>query len=376
MQNQTPPGSQNQPALSRLPEFINSIGDGFVVIDEQGQVEMANSMAHNMLDTNVLEGKAIKEVLHLCDSSKADVDLMELIKVSPTRFTSRDYLLKLGPNELMNVFISVMPLQAAFGKASGGGSAILIRDITHEKNLENERDEFISVASHEMRTPVAIAEGSISNAILLAERSHLPDTIMHVLKSSHQQLVFLGSLINDLATLSRADRGKLAVSLEEVDISQLVLQLEADYQPQASKKDLIFRADPVKDIPKIYGSKLYIYEILQNFVTNAIKYTEKGLITVKAELMSDAVTITVTDTGIGIDKAEQPKLFTKFFRSEDFRVRQAGGTGLGLYISAKLASLLGGSITFHSELNKGSTFSLQLPLSVYHGDEQTPKTVA
>jgi two-component system, OmpR family, phosphate regulon sensor histidine kinase PhoR len=195
------------------------------------------------------------------------------------------------------------------------------------------------------------------------------------LKAAHEQLVFLGSLINDLAMLSRADRGKLSSGLEEVDINHLLQQLQNDYQPQANKKGLLIEIDSAPDMVKIMGSKLYIYEILQNFITNSIKYTDKGRIIVKAENISGQIRIGISDTGIGIDKFEQPKLFNKFFRSEDFRVRQISGTGLGLYISAKLASLMGGSIEMRSELNVGSTFSLLLPVG---GPAQTDgsKTVA
>jgi signal transduction histidine kinase len=151
--------------------------------------------------------------------------------------------------------------------------------------------------------------------------------------------------------------------------------LQNDYQPQANKKGLLIEIDCPSDFTKIRGSKLYIYEILQNFVTNSIKYTDKGKITVKAENIGGQIQISISDTGIGIDKFEQPKLFNKFFRSEDFRVRQISGTGLGLYISAKLAGLMGGSIDMHSELNVGSTFSLLLPINAPM-PTGPPKTVA
>jgi signal transduction histidine kinase len=363
----TPAGSgdDDTESLKRLPVFINSLGDAFLAVNSVGIVEQANSMAHSLLDAHELKGKILSKLVPLVDPQGDDSDLLTIIRNSPEGITSRDYRLRRpADNTLVDVFISASPLNRAFGTAAEGGTAILIRDITREKSLEKERDEFISVASHEMRTPVAIAEGSISNAVLLAERSHLPDPIMHVLKAAHDQLIFLGSLINDLAMLSRADRGKLTTALEEVDINILLQQLQNDYNPQATKKGLIIEIDSPADLPKVTGSKLYIYEILQNFVTNAIKYTERGRVTVKAEPTGGQIRIGVSDTGIGIDRVEQNKLFSKFYRSEDFRVRQISGTGLGLYISAKLAGLMGGSIEMHSELNVGSTFTLILPASV------------
>jgi signal transduction histidine kinase len=369
-------GSQDEKTLRRLPVFLNSLGDAFLAVNSVGIVEQANSMAHSLLDAHELKGKLVSKLVPLVDPQGNDTDLLSIIRQSPGGFTSRDYRLRRPQdNTLIDVFVSASPLSMAFGEQEDGGTAVLLRDITHEKSLEKERDEFISVASHEMRTPVAIAEGSVSNAVLLAERSHLPDPIMHVLKAAHDQLVFLGSLINDLAMLSRADRGKLTSELEEVDIGHLLQQLQSDYQPQANKKGLLIETDSPADLPKITGSKLYIYEILQNFITNSIKYTDKGTITAKAENIGGQIRVSISDTGIGIDKFEQSKLFNKFFRSEDFRVRQISGTGLGLYISAKLASLMGGSIEMHSELNVGSTFSLLLPLSG-PAPANPPKTVA
>lgn len=364
-----PPGGP-QIDHDRLITLINSLSDGFLAIDLNGVIEMYNSVALSLLDTNQLLGKNLYQVLHLVDSDNKAVDLLEQIKTRQKPIVSRDYQLKLSADISIDLFISMSPLKLSFGSQASGGYVVLLRDITREKTLEKERDEFISVASHELRTPVTIAEGSISNAVLIADKSHLPESIKHSLKSAHEQLVFLQSLINDLAMLSRADRGKLAVIVEEVNLSDLINTLMHDYQPQAAKKGLEIKVQLSSTAP-IYSAKLYIREILQNFITNAIKYTEKGAITIASAPTEDGVTISVSDSGIGIDKNEQAKLFTKFYRSEDFRVRQISGTGLGLYISIKLAKLIGGSISMHSQLNQGSTFSLNLPASVYH--QASPK---
>jgi two-component system, OmpR family, phosphate regulon sensor histidine kinase PhoR len=163
--------------------------------------------------------------------------------------------------------------------------------------------------------------------------------------------------------VSRADRTKLAETAEEFDPTEIIKSLQEDYQTQAAKKGLELAIQPL-NLPKIYGSRLYTREILQNFITNAIKYTEKGKIEISAMADENGVHLSVTDSGIGIDEQEQQKLFGKFFRSEDSRVRNINGTGLGLYVSRKLAKLMGGSISMTSELDKGSIFTLNLPLSI------------
>lgn len=112
---------------------------------------------------------------------------------------------------------------------------------------------------------------------------------------------------------------------------------------------------------QIQSSELYLREILQNFITNALKYTREGSITVKAEPSSNGIKFEVIDTGIGISKADQERVFDKFFRSEDFRTREANGTGLGLYVTMKLAHLIKAEVSVQSELDSGSTFIVDVP---------------
>jgi signal transduction histidine kinase len=167
-------------------------------------------------------------------------------------------------------------------------------------------------------------------------------------------------MVNDLSTLSRAERG-VADSAEEIDIRQLVTELYAEYAPQAEKKDLHFNLDAGAHLGKVAASRLYLQELLQNFITNSIKYTKEGSVTLEVTNQSGSVTFTVKDTGIGISKTVQAKIFNKFYRSEDYRTRETGGTGLGLYVATKLAKKLNTDIALHSRLNHGSSFSFTLP---------------
>jgi two-component system phosphate regulon sensor histidine kinase PhoR len=111
----------------------------------------------------------------------------------------------------------------------------------------------------------------------------------------------------------------------------------------------------------LYSSSLYVREILQNFVTNSLKYTEKGHVTLGARPVPNGVELSVSDTGIGISKSDQERVFDKFFRSEDFRTRKTNGTGLGLYVTMKLARLIHAEINLTSSLSKGSTFTIFIP---------------
>jgi signal transduction histidine kinase len=190
-----------------------------------------------------------------------------------------------------------------------------------------------------------------------------PNIAKKVLKdgitTAHDQVIFLAKMVNDLSTLSRAERG-IADAEEDIDVRSLVNDLFSEYEPQAAKKGLHFNLDIGTHLGSVMASRLYLQELLQNFITNSIKYTKEGSVTLSAYRKDGVVKFEVKDTGIGISKADQEKVFKKFYRSEDYRTRETGGTGLGLYVAVKLAKKLGTHINLTSRLNHGSSFSFEL----------------
>lgn len=343
----------------RLLALVNSMTDGFLALNESAEIQLCNSSALNMLDVNTLQGVNLSQILHLIDKRGKPVSIQKVLPEQGS-MTSDEWKLQYRDGSSINLFISVSPLQAVYGDSSEGGWVVIFRDITHEKQIEQERDEFVSVASHELRTPVAIAEGSISNGILLAEKTGASDTIKHSLAAAHDQIIFLSNLINDLSMLSKAERGAVGMEIDVFNPSSLATALAEDYGRMAGVKKLVIRAQ-TEQTANIRSSSLYVREILQNFVTNAIKYTQKGSITISVKSKVDGAEFSVTDTGIGISKSEQAKIFEKFYRSSDWRVREVSGTGLGLYVTTKLAKAIGASLSMKSETEKGSTFTLYVP---------------
>lgn len=345
----------------RLNSLVNSMADGVLAVDKNMEVVLGNGAALNILDINTtLKGKRLGEVMHMQDKNKQDIDVEKLVTKTNTSTTTRDLSLMYADGSKINLYLSIAPVHLGYGGSGQQGYVLLMRDITHEKSLEEERDEFISVVSHELRTPIAIAEGNISNAQFIVDKSGDLAQTKEALRQAHEQIIFLSGLINDLATLSRAERGKLNIEIETMDVPLLIKDLATAFAPQAKEKGLEFKSDP-GDTKSLQSSMLYVHEILQNFITNALKYTEKGTITLSAKAAPNGVTFSVADTGIGISKGDQEKLFDKFFRSEDYRTRKTNGTGLGLYVTLKLAQMLHADIDVQSELNKGSTFSIFIP---------------
>jgi PAS domain S-box-containing protein len=347
----------------RLTSLINSMADGVLAIDEKGKIVVSNGAALNILDINSsLSGRLINNVLKLVDKNNQPVDLSEVIRSTKTQFSSRDFRLSYPDGSTVNLYVSLAPVRLGYGQEGMKGYVLLLRDITHEKSLEEERDEFISVISHELRTPIAIAEGNVGNAEFLFDKSGLNNkAVSEALKTAHEQINFLAGMMNDLSTLSRAERGKLQVDIESINAHDLVNELGTTYGPQAEARGLEIRLESDPHLELLQTSKLYAKEILQNFVTNAIKYTEAGSVTIGARSKNGGIEFYVSDTGIGISKADQEKVFDKFFRADNTKTRAATGTGLGLYVTIKLARLLHAEIDLESEPGKGSTFTIFIP---------------
>jgi len=346
----------------RLTSLINSMADAVIAVDEKIKIALYNGAALNICDVNNIKpASPLHRLFKLIDKDNQPIDIEAMVKATKTPGTNRDLRLQYADGSAINLYLSIAPVHLGYGETGQRGYVLLMRDITREKSLEEERDEFISVVSHELRTPIAISEGNISNAQLIAEKSGDLTAIKQALKEAHNQVLFLADMINDLSTLSRAERNKLEIEVEPINPTELSQELVSNYAPQAESKGLKLESEIDPKLELLYSSKLYVREVLQNFITNSIKYTAKGHVTLVAHPKDNGILFQVVDTGIGISKGDQERVFDKFFRSEDFRTRQSNGTGLGLYVTSKLARLLHADIKLDSELNKGSTFSIFIP---------------
>lgn len=346
----------------QLTSLINSMADGVIAVNSQMKVVTSNGAALNILDVNnTLIGKRLRDVLRPLDKNNQPIDIERLVEAAKIPTTTRDLILEYSDKSRINLYLSIAPVHLGFGRRGKQGYVLLMRDITHEKSLEEERDEFISVVSHELRTPIAITEGNISNAQFITEKTGDITAVKKALQQAHEQILFLADMVNDLATLSRAERGKLVVDVQPIDTMLFLNKLFEAYKADAQSKNLTLKIDIKGKLPALLSSELYVKEILQNFITNAIKYTEEGSVTIGAQAVDKGIRFTITDTGIGISKQDQEKVFDKFFRSEDFRTRKTSGTGLGLYVTMKLARLIHAEIEVRSELNKGSEFTIFIP---------------
>lgn len=349
--------------LELLHSVINNIKYLIIYADPAGCIRLCNSAALDLLDTNRSpDGRQIDDVFSLVDDSGSIINFNELINGATHPIDRKDLRFIYKDGQKANLNIIILPVRANYQNGTNlMGFIIMARDITKEKTLDDERDEFISVVSHELRTPVAIAEGALSNLQFILAHNGDATSFSTTLDAAHDQILYLGQMVNDLSTLSRAERG-VYMNSEPIDIKTFMNSLYGKYNKDSHEKGIKFTLDS-----NVYGtinvSRMAIEEIMQNIITNAIKYTDSGgvVIGTRACKQRGYVEFFVRDSGIGISKSDIKHIFERFWRSEDYRTRQHSGTGLGLYVVARLAAKINTHIKVNSKLGQGSEFAFRLP---------------
>lgn len=350
---------------------INSIAEGVVVTDGQGKIQLINPAAQQILGWEKQDAMNLdyRSVIKLGDSKgNALPD-----EVSPTRqmlitnqsVATNDYSLTTHSGKKILISLLVSPVGD-----SSSGAIIVFRDITEEKQEERAKAEFISTASHEMRTPVAAIEGYLGLALNPAT-SVIDDKARMFLEKAHESTQHLGRLFQDLLTVSRSEDGRLTPKPTVVDMVVFTKEIVDSLMPKAQQKGIFLYFKPnstASESDRNLSPVFYSYvdqdqlrEVLNNLVDNAIKYTKQGNATIDITGDASSITVSVTDTGIGIPPEDVPHLFQKFYRVDNSDTREIGGTGLGLYISRRLIESNNGHIGVKSEIGKGSTFFITVP---------------
>ena len=229
------------------------------------------------------------------------------------------------------------------------------------KKLDIEKDRFISIAAHELKTPLTALHGF--SQLLQDERiARNPEKRKKFLKIIEEETMRLGNLVTNVLELSRFDLGTLKITIEEVNIPELLNSVKEQMVENAKEKGLKLKVEIDEKLPKIKTDKEKLREILINLVHNSIKFTEKGGIKIGCKKVGDYVEFSVADTGLGIPKKSQSKIFTRFFQVESPYTRKTKGSGLGLSVCKALVEVLGGKIWFKSKVGKGTTFYFTIPI--------------
>ncbi len=356
--------------------ILGKIEDGVVMVGANNVIHLFNPAAAQITGWPAQEavGLDYHSVLQLVDErgnaySKDNHPIARALLTGQPMRDSKAYLSTRG-GKLIPISIIISPVtgsQAMPAEAVVG----VFRDITAEKQDETRRSEFISTASHEMRTPIAAIEGYLA-LTLNPKVSGIDDRAKTYLQKAHYATQQLSQLFQDLLTISRAEDNRLASYPTVVEIGEIVGRLADGAKFGAEQKGLQINY-LISDKNEIRGGKVVrpfyfvfvdpnrIREVLHNLVDNAIKYTQEGSIALALTGNEGVVQIQVQDTGVGIPEEDIPHLFQKFYRVDNSMTRTVGGTGLGLYICRKIVEMYQGRIWVESHLGKGSTFFINLP---------------
>lgn len=250
---------------------------------------------------------------------------------------------------------------AAVRTTQANGAVVVLHDITDLRKLERVRRDFVANVSHEFRTPLTAIQGF--SETLLGGAMNDPRNRDRFLGIILEHARRLARLTDDLLMLSKMDADRLELELRRLPVEQLVAGCVETAQPRAVEKDLRLSVNLGKKLPDIAGDRRRLTEVLQNLLDNAIQYTPSGgQIMVSAESSNREVVFTVSDTGIGIPQADQPRIFERFYRVDVARSREVGGTGLGLSIAKHLMEAHGGKLWVESEVGHGSQFHFSVPI--------------
>jgi len=342
--------------------LFDSIGDGAIATDEFGKIQRINPTALQILgykESEVL-GKWFPNVVVILDESGAPLSLIDRpitrAFLLGTTITERSFFLRKDGSKLA-VAITVAPI---IYNNRPIGAIEVFRDISVELEIDRMKSEFISLASHQLRTPLSAVK-TYTHMLLDGYMGSITPEQKRSLGTIVSATNRMNELISTLLNITRIESGSIAITPKASNLIKLCEEVVHELQHTAEEKAITLSLK-YTSAASVKTDALIAKEILNNLVSNAIKYTpEKGKVIIKIGKHSKEFIISVQDSGFGIPQEAQDKIFTKFFRASNVVKRETSGTGLGLYLVKGLAEQLGGNIWFESVENEGSTFYFSLP---------------
>lgn len=347
--------------------ILQSVGEGLIAIDSKARIMMINKAAEQMLGrtSRELKNKPITRLTMLDSEGQY---------ISTTKRPIFSVLKKgtsLGPyltgyyfthkeNGKFPVGITITPIRLG-GKIIG--AIEVFRDITKEQEIDRAKTEFVSIASHQLRTPLGLTKWYLE-ALREESKNTLSDTCQgyldEIFKSSERVL----RVVRELLSVSRIDQGRTPDDPKPTNIVSVVKEILQEMLPIAAAKNIDLSSRIVRTkLPAIAIDQMRLHEVIQNLVANALEYTPAGgRVTVSVGRVRRQLCISVADTGIGINRADQKHLFSKFFRSERAVQKNPDGSGLGLYVVKSYVEGWGGKISVSSQEDRGTTFTITLPI--------------
>jgi PAS domain S-box-containing protein len=348
----------------RAGALLACVGDGVATVDLNGRLVRVNPALEQLSGKTEREiaGQRYSDAFPLYDQQGSPIPTDDSMIAETLRDrvvkTSSGYSLHLGSSDgrRIPIGITASPLVVS-GELEG--AVVVIRDVSHEREIDQLKSSLVSTASHELRTPLTMIQGFSE---LLLERDDMDPTQKHeAVRQIHASSERLGRLIDDLLSVSRIESGKLTLDVVAVNLPEIIDEVLQPFRSQSTRR-FTTAIDPI--LPSALADRDKTIQALTNLVSNAVKYSSEGSnITVAAHANGDHIEVSVVDEGIGMSLEESMHAFEKFTRVDNAHVRKAGGTGLGLYITKNLVELQRGQLWVTSNPGSGSTFTFSLPLA-------------
>jgi PAS domain S-box-containing protein len=347
--------------------ILTNMGEGMVVTDNSHHLVLANPAAASLLEINPGEhiGDDFLKVAKLTEVEIKEDDEPGASESpgaadSNSQHTSTTYTLARKDGRTATIVIMTT---AIIQNGENIGAINLIRDITREKEVDRMKTEFISLASHQLRTPLSAIRW-FSEMLINGDAGELNPEQKEFATNVSDSASRMIQLVNSLLNISRIESGRIIIDPKPTDLNELVAGVVNDLQAKTKEREQNLIVSIHQGLPKVNLDVRLIGQVYMNLLTNAIKYTPKGGdISVFVSRKGDQLVSQITDNGYGIPKAEQAKMFQKFFRATNVAKVETDGTGLGLYLIKAVVESSGGKIWFESEEGKGTTFWFSLPMS-------------
>ena len=356
-------GKTQGQVIAKAGAILRSIGEGLIVFDSAGNIETANPIAEKLLgfsEAQLISGN-YKDLIKVTDynGNVLEPEQRPLSRVIATKkpvSTTVYYSRKNGTTLPVQVSIAPIIRDGAFD-----GAIEVFRDIYREREIDKSKTEFVSLASHQLRTPLSTVSW-YAEMLLAGDAGKLTKEQVRYVDEIYQSNRRMTELVGSLLNVSRIELGTFSVEPEPTDIVKLAQGTVKDLEPQIFARKINFQEQYDPDIPVINVDPKLMRMVIENLSSNAIKYTpEKGSVTLRLKHRGDATEIIVEDNGLGIPRDQQDEIFSKLFRADNVKAHDTEGTGLGLYLVKSIVDYSGGKIRFKSEENKGTTFYVSMP---------------